>query len=196
MFDEYVRRVPYTDNMAMIGYQRVSTPQQKVDLQTDALLEAGCDRIFTETASGKNTERPQLHALLDYVRVGDTVVVWKLDRLGRSLTDLIRLVNDFQDRGVEFMSVTDGFDTSTPGGRLVFHIFASLAEFERSQIQERTRAGLAAARARGVVGGRHPSLNPDQAKAIHNMLASGQTISTIARTLGTSRATVYRHLAK
>ncbi|WP_420819134.1 recombinase family protein, partial [Nonomuraea lactucae] len=133
------------------------------DLQhDDALTRAGCARIYTDTASGASDDRPELTKALDYLRSGDTLVVWRLDRLGRSLKHLIDTINDLAGRGVTFASLTEGFDTATPGGELVFHIFGALAQFERRLIQERTRAGLDAARARGRGGGRRPSLTPTQ----------------------------------
>ncbi len=137
-----------------LGYARMSTLQQDEALQHDALYGAGCARIFVDTASGKRESRPALDALLEQARPGDTLVVWRLDRLGRSLRHLIETVADLEQRGVAFMSLTENINTSTPGGRLVFHVFGALAEFERDRIRERTAAGLAAARARGRVGGR------------------------------------------
>ena len=128
-----------------IGYARVSTREQNLDLQTDALRKAGCTRIFEETMSGAKRERPQLNSALDYLRAGDTLVVWKLDRLGRSVKDLVELVGELEKRGVHFQSVTDNIDTSTPAGRFFFHVMASLAQMERELLVERTRAGLEAA---------------------------------------------------
>ena len=134
------------------GYARVSTGDQTTDLQRDALEKAGCNRIFTDVASGAKAHRPELDHMLDLLREGDTVVVWKLDRLGRSMQNLVELINDFDTRGVQFRSLTEAIDTSTPGGTLIFNIFGSLAQFERDLIRERTRAGLEAARARGRTG--------------------------------------------
>jgi DNA invertase Pin-like site-specific DNA recombinase len=144
----------------LLGYARTSTTDQHLDLQIDALTVAGCYRVFTETASGARTDRPTLAQLLDQLRPGDTLVVWKLDRLGRSLRHLVDTVTGLADRGVGFRSLQESIDTTTPGGKLVFHVFAALAEFERDLIRERTTAGLTAARARGRNGGRPPVLDP------------------------------------
>ena len=179
----------------LIGYARVSTADQNLDLQSDALASAGCQRVFMDTASGSLADRPQLVACLDYVRGGDTLVVWRLDRLGRSLPHLIDTVRSLAERGVGFKSVQESIDTTTPGGRLVFHVFAALAEFERDLIRERTHAGLAAARARGRVGGRKPALTAAKAKAAKDLYdAGGTTVADIARVVGVSRATLYRNL--
>jgi DNA invertase Pin-like site-specific DNA recombinase len=142
-----------------IGYARVSTTEQNLELQLDALAKAGCDRIFEDQASGAKMARPGLDQALSHLREGDALVIWKLDRLGRTIRGLIELVGELRDRGIGFRSLTEGFDTSTPGGRLIFHIFAALAEMERDLIRERTQAGLAAARARGRNGGRKPKLS-------------------------------------
>jgi len=150
------------------GYARVSTADQDAQLQHDALTAAGCYRIFTDTASGSLQSRPELDKLLDQLRPGGTLVVWRLDRLGRSIRHLIDQLSELQDRGIEFRSLQENIDTPSPGGRLVFHIFASLAEFERDIITERTNAGLAAARARGRVGGRPPSLTGDKLATAKN----------------------------
>ena len=179
-----------------IGYARVSTLQQDEALQHDALLAAGCQRIFVDKASGKLESRPALDELLEQVRPGDTVVVWRLDRLGRSLRHLIDVVQGLQQREVAFVSLTEQIDTSTPGGRLIFHVFAALAEFERDLIRERTQAGLAAARARGRTGGRPTVWTPEKLRTAHTMRASGEyDVAGIARLLGVSRASVYRALA-
>ncbi len=176
-----------------LGYARVSTLDQDPALQLDALTAAGCDRIFVDKASGKLASRPALDDLLEQLRPGDTVVVWRLDRLGRSLRHLLETVADFERRGVSFISLTENIDTSTPGGRLVFHLFGALAEFERDLIQERTAAGLAAARARGRVGGRPTVWTPDKIKAAGAMQATGtHDVTSIARALGVSRASIYR----
>jgi DNA invertase Pin-like site-specific DNA recombinase len=181
--------------VSLVGYARVSTTDQKADLQDDALHQAGCDRVFVDQASGASVERPQLAAALDYVRDGDVLVVWRLDRLGRSLKHLVQVVADLEQRGVGFKSLTESIDTTTPTGRLIFHIFASLAEFERDLIRERTVAGLTAARARGRMGGRRPSLTPKKAQVARQMYDAGDsTVSEIAKVLGVSRATIYRHL--
>lgn len=177
------------------GYARVSTSEQDEALQLDALTAAGVDRIFTDTASGSTSSRPALDELLGQLRTGDTVVVWRLDRLGRSLRHLIDLFAELESRGVEVRSLTESLDTSTPGGRLTFHLFAAMAQMERDLIRERTNAGLAAARARGRVGGRPTVMPPEKASTARQMKSAGADVSTIARVLGVSRASVYRALA-
>ena len=146
----------------LLGYARVSTGDQSPDLQLDALRAAGCYRVFVDTASGALAARPELGKVLDQLRPGDTLIVWRLDRLGRSLRHLADTVTGLAERDVGFRSLQEAIDTTTPGGKLVFHVFASLAEFERDLIRERTQAGLAAARARGRNGGRPPVLDPGQ----------------------------------
>lgn len=179
----------------LIGYARVSTWDQTTELQLDALQDAGCLRVFEETASGTKTDRPQLAAALDFVRPGDTLVVWRLDRLGRSLKHLMETVAWLGDRDVGFRSLHESIDTTTSTGRLVFHIFGALAEFERDLIVDRTRAGLMAARERGSRPGRRPSLSSDQVAVVRQMAAEGRlTTSAIAEVVGVSRATVYRCL--
>lgn len=179
----------------LVGYARVSTQDQKPELQLDALRHAGCERIFEEKASGAQRERPELKAALDYVREGDTLVVWKLDRLARSLKQLIETVEALEERNIGFRSLTENIDTTTPGGRLVFHIFGALAEFERSIIRERTSAGLAAARARGKVGGRPPALRESDITAAKAMLADQCIpVKDIAQRLGVSVSTLYKHV--
>ena len=179
----------------LIGYARVSSNDQNLSLQLDALQEIGCSRIFEEKASGALDQRPELVRLLDHLREGDTVVVWRLDRLGRSLRHLIEVVGDLEARGVGFRSLTEGIDTSTAGGKLVFHLFGSLAEFERALIIERTKAGLAAARARGRKGGRPPKMTSEKLQVARSMYASREhTLASIAETVGVSRATLYRAL--
>src|ERR687894_1039466 len=143
-----------------IGYARVSTGEQTLDLQLDALQAAGCGKVYTETASGAKADRPVLDEVLSYLRGGDTLVVWRLDRLGRSLQHLIEVVAQLAVRGIGFKSLTEQIDTTTPGGKLVFHVFGALAEFERDLTRERTHAGLAAARARGRQGGRPSVMTP------------------------------------
>ena len=178
-----------------IGYARVSSQDQNPDLQLDALRAAGCKRIFVEKASGAQRERPELGAALDYMRSGDTLVVWKLDRLARSMKQLIETVESMEPRGIGLRSLTEAIDTTTAGGKLVFHIFGALAEFERAIIRERTRAGLEAARARGRQGGRPPKLTPQDLAAAKAMLADPSfTVADVARRLGVSPATLYRHL--
>ncbi len=181
--------------MALIGYARVSTRDQTVIAQRDALKAAGCDRLFEETASGADRDRPELKAALDYLRRGDTLVVWKLDRLARSLKQLIETVEDLESRNIGFRSLTEAIDTTTAGGRLVFQIFGSLAEFERQLIRERTRAGLEAARSRGRRPGRKPALGPKDIQAAKALLADRDiSVEDVARRLGVSQATLYRHI--
>ncbi len=180
----------------LIGYARVSTGEQTLDLQLDALAKAGCGKLFTETASGAKADRPVLEEVLGYVRSGDTLVVWRLDRLGRSLQHLIETVTALRERGIGFKSLTEQIDTTTPGGKLIFHVFGALAEFERDLIRERTNAGLAAARARGRTGGRPKKLADPKTLALAQALYDGGTtdVATICQTLGISRATLYRYL--
>jgi DNA invertase Pin-like site-specific DNA recombinase len=179
----------------LVGYARVSTQDQKPELQLDALRRADCERIFEEKASGAQRDRPELKATLDYLREGDTLVVWKLDRLARSLKQLIETVEALEERNIGFRSLTENIDTTTPGGRLVFHIFGALAEFERSIIRERTSAGLAAARARGKVGGRPPALRERDIAAAKAMLADQSIpVKDIAERLGVSVSTLYKHV--
>lgn len=177
----------------LLGYARVSTTEQDLALQLDALEAAGCYRVFRDIASGAKTARPDLDKLLDQIRPGDTLVVWKLDRLGRSLPHLVEVVNGLRDRGVHFRSLQESLDTSTAAGKLLFHLMAALAEFERDLIRERTNAGLAAARARGRKGGRPKALTPLQAMLARQMWEMREhPIAEIAGTLGVSRATIYR----
>jgi DNA invertase Pin-like site-specific DNA recombinase len=179
----------------VLGYARVSTLEQNEDMQQDALTAAGCARIYVDKASGKLGPRPALNAMLDQLRTGDTVVVWRLDRLGRSLRHLIDIFADLDNRGVSVRSLTESIDTSTPGGKLIFHLFGSLAEFERDLIRERTIAGLAAARARGRRGGRPTVWTTEKLSTARSMYEDGQhDVATIARVLGVSRASVYRAL--
>lgn len=176
-----------------IGYARVSTIDQNLDLQLDALKKLGCDHIYEEKASGKNKDRPELTHCLKSLRSGDTLVVWRLDRLGRSLQDLIHIVKTIESAGIAFVSISENIDTTTATGKLMFHFFGAMAEFERNLIQERTQAGLAAARARGRVGGRKPVLTDKQkAQAKAMMSDKSLTIADIANTLGVSRSTLYR----
>jgi len=179
-----------------IGYARVSTGEQTLDLQHDALTRAGCGKIYQETASGAKADRPVLDEVLSYLRGGDTLVVWRLDRLGRSLEHLIDVVAGLAERRIGFRSITEQIDTTTPGGKLIFHVFGALAEFERDLIRERTHAGLAAARSRGRVGGRPKKLTDrKQLELARTLYDGGQTdVETICRTLGISRATLYRAL--
>jgi DNA invertase Pin-like site-specific DNA recombinase len=179
----------------LIGYARVSTQDQTLDLQKDALKKIGCTKIFTDTASGTKEERKGLEDALNYVREGDTLVVWRLDRLGRSLKHLIETITELNNRNIGFKSLTENIDTTTSGGKLVFHIFGALAEFERDIIKERTNAGLLAARARGRKGGRPKSLTGKKtamAQALYN--DKNNTVDEICKTLNISRATLYRYI--
>jgi DNA invertase Pin-like site-specific DNA recombinase len=182
----------------LIGYARVSTQDQTLDLQKDALEKIGCTRIFTDTASGAKAERKGLEEAINYVREGDTLVVWRLDRLGRSLKHLIETISKLDNRKIGFKSLTENIDTTTSGGKLVFHIFGALAEFERDIIRERTNAGLQAARARGRTGGRPKakSLNTEKKVAMAQALYDDKnnTIDEICKTLNISRATLYRYV--
>src|SRR5512147_24180 len=179
----------------LIGYARVSTTDQTLDLQKDALQKAGCGRIFTDTASGAKAERTGLDEALNYVRPGDTLVVWRLDRLGRSLKHLIETITGLNNRKIGFKSITENIDTTTSGGKLIFHIFGALAEFEMDIIRERTQAGLTAARARGRKGGRPKSLTPKIAQMAEALYKDkNNTIDEICRTLNISRATLYRYI--
>jgi DNA invertase Pin-like site-specific DNA recombinase len=178
----------------LVGYARVSTDDQDLSLQRDALTVAGCERLFTDSMSGAKAERPGLAEVLDFCRAGDTLVVWRLDRLGRSLTNLIELLNLLAEKEIGFKSLSEQIDTTTSGGKLVFHIFGALAEFERELIRERTWAGLAAARARDRHGGRPRKIASErQLKMAQALYQDGShSIDDICRTLGISRATLYR----
>lgn len=180
----------------LVGYARVSTRDQSHALQLDAFAVAGIDRVFHEKATGAARDRPELKAAIDYMREGDTLVVWKLDRLARSTGQLIETVSDLEARGIGFRCLTQSeIDTTTAGGRLVFTIFGAIAEFEREVIRERTRAGLDAARARGRTGGRPPGLTPKDLDKARMLLRNPDiTVEEVARTLGVGAATLYRHL--
>jgi DNA invertase Pin-like site-specific DNA recombinase len=178
----------------LIGYARVSTHEQTLNLQRDALTKAGCNKIFTDTASGAKTERIGLEEALSYVRKGDTLVVWRLDRLGRSLPHLIATMTDLEERGIGFKSLTENIDTTTSGGKLIFHIFGALAEFERNLIRERTQAGLTAARDRGRTGGRPKALTGRKLTIAQDLYDKRYPIAEILQTLNISRATLYRAL--
>ena len=178
-----------------IGYARVSTQDQNLDLQRDALTRAGCDKIIEDTASGGKAHRSGLDRMRELLRAGDVLVVWRLDRLGRSLRNLIELLTELEQLGIGFQSITEAIDTTTPGGKLVFHIFGALAEFERNLIRERTNAGLAAARARGKKGGRRKKLNlQQQALAVDLYRQRKHSIDEICRTLGISKPTLYAYV--
>lgn len=177
-----------------IGYARVSTDDQNLDLQLDALKKAGCAQLFTDQVSGAAAVKTGLEAALGYLREGDTLVVWKLDRLGRTVKGLVELADLLNSRGIQFRSLTDGIDTSTAAGRFFFHMMAALAEMERDLIRERTTAGLAAARARGRKGGRKLKLDDAKRDAARKLLEAGTPAIDVAKTLGVGRATLYRHL--
>jgi DNA invertase Pin-like site-specific DNA recombinase len=186
---------PAQPSGALVGYARVSTSGQLLDRQLRALTEAGCIRVFSDKLSGRTADRPELAACLGYLRPGDTLVVPSLDRLSRSLQDLIGLVADLRRRGVGFRSLHEALDTTTPGGRLVFHVFAALAEFIRELIVEGTREGLDAARARGQRLGRPPALTAEQVRHARRLLSEpDNSVASIARLLGVSRSTLYAHL--
>lgn len=178
-----------------IGYARISTQEQNLDLQRDALSKAGCDRIIEDTASGGKATRTGLAQALDLLRQGDVLIVWRLDRLGRTLKHLIELMADLERKGIGFQSVTEAIDTTTPGGKLVFHIFGALAEFERNLIRERTQAGLQAARARGRHGGRPKALDEKQRALAVELYRQGKhTVDEICRTVGVTRPTLYAYV--
>lgn len=178
-----------------VGYARVSTADQDLAPQLDILHAKGCDPIYSEHASGKAADRPELANAMKALRAGDTLVVWRLDRLGRSLPDLIATINKLAQRAIAFESVTEAIDTTTAAGKLVFNIFASLAEFERHLISERTRAGLAAGRARGRMGGRPPALNSRQLREARLLLTDpNATVTEVAERYEVSRTTLYKGL--
>ena len=180
-----------------IGYARVSTDDQTLDLQKDALRRAKCREVYEEQASGKSADRPQLESCLKSLREGDTLVVWRLDRLGRNLADLVKLIAELEQRKVNFESLTEKIETNSPTGRLVFHVFAALAEFERNLIRERTVAGLTAARARGRKGGRPPKLSAKEIKTIRALLKTADIpVAEIAARFGIARSTLYRTILK
>lgn len=177
----------------IFGYARVSTDHQALDAQLDALKEAGAEKIFKEKKTGKTRERAELAKLLDQLRPDDVVVVTKYDRLARSLRDLIEIVDQIREKGAGFRSLGEDIDTTTPAGRLVFHVFGSIAEFERERIVERTKEGLAAARKRGRIGGRRPALNPEQKEAVRRMRdVEKRSLAEIARLFNVSKQTISR----
>jgi len=181
----------------LLGYARVSTTEQNPDLQVDELTAAGCWKVWTDHASGALDRRPQLDVVLEQLRPGDTLVVWRLDRLGRSLRHLIEVVTGLDERGVGFRSLRENIDTTTAGGRLVFHLFGALAQFEREIIRDRTVAGLTAARARGRVGGRPSKLTAEQVRQARRMYDARElTVEQIGAALGVSRTSIYRALGK
>lgn len=177
-----------------LGYARVSTVDQNLDAQLDALQAAGCARIWSEHASGADRNRGELAALLDHLRPGDVLVTTKLDRLARSVSHLVELSADLAARGVDLVILDQGIDTTTPSGRLMFNLLASIAEFERDLIRDRTRAGLTAAAARGRKGGRPVVCTPETVEAARTLMAGGMSVSAAARQLGVHRATLHRHL--
>jgi len=178
-----------------IGYARVSTADQNLDLQKDALAKAGCEKIIEDTASGGKQQRSGLERARELLRQGDVLVVWRLDRFGRSLKHLIELMSELERQGIGFQSVQEAIDTTTPGGKLVFHVFGALAEFERNLIRERTHAGLAAARARGRTGGRPKSLDARQkALAVDLYRQRNHSVAEICRTVGISKPTLYAYV--
>lgn len=178
----------------LIGYARVSTADQSLALQIDALQAAGCEKIYTDQASGARAARPGITDALSYARDGDTLVVWKMDRLGRSMKGLVDLAAELEARKVDLRSLTDGIDTKTAAGRFFFNIMAALAVMERELILERTTAGLAAARKAGRVGGRPRVMTPGKVSAARTLLAAGTPPKDVAATVGVSLATLYRHL--
>lgn len=181
--------------MMLVGYARVSTQDQNLDLQKDALTKDGCQEIFTDVASGAQAERDGLAQAIRFLRKGDSLVVWKLDRLGRSLKNLIENVNTLQERGVGFRSLRENIDTTTSGGKLIFHVFGALAEFERDLTRERTQAGLAAARVRGRHGGRPKALDEKRLALAVSLYNDGHNSPhDICAALHISKATLYRHL--
>src|SRR3982750_4741813 len=181
----------------LVGYARISTTDQTLNLQRDALLKAGCSKIFTDTASGAKAEREGLTEAISYVREGDTLVVWKLDRLRPPLKDLIERITQLNDRKIGFKSITENIDTTTSGGKLIFHIFGALAEFERDIIRERTNAGLEAARARGKLRGRPPALSAEKIKQARRLYAdTGTSVAEICKMLGISRHTLRRYVKR
>lgn len=179
-----------------IGYARVSTDDQNLDLQRDALTLAGCSTLYEETVSGRSANRPELENCLKALRSGDTLVVWRLDRLGRSLPDLVGIVSRLEQESIGFESINERIETFSAAGKLIFHVFAALAEFERNLIRERTKAGLEAARARGRKGGRKPVLTDGQVREIKALLRDPEIqVGTIARRYGVSRTTLYRYVS-
>ncbi len=180
--------------MALIGYARVSTVEQDTALQTDALRKAGCERIFEDTISGAKADRPGLAAALAYLRDGDVLAVWRLDRLGRSLPHLIETISALEARGIGLRSLTESIDTTTPGGRLIFHVFGALGQFERDLIRERTKAGLSAAAARGRKGGRRPVVTADKLQRARELIASGLNVREAAARLKVGKTALYAAL--
>ncbi len=181
--------------MTRVGYARVSTNEQDLALQRDALVAAKCDRIFEDRASGAKTDRPGLSEALAYLRDGDTLVVWKLDRLGRSMSHLIDTVKGLDARDIGLHSLSEQIDTATPGGRLIFHVFGALAQFERDLIRERTRAGLDAAQVRGRHGGRKPVVTEDKLRRARDLIAKGLTVREAASRVRIGKTALYKSIS-
>ena len=181
----------------LIGYARVSMDDQNLDLQEDALAKAGCEKIFKDQITGRSALRPGLEKMMEILREGDMLIVWRLDRLGRSLSHLIEWVRQLEEKKIGFISLTESIDTTTPSGKLIFHIFGALAEFERNLCLERTLAGLAAARARGRLGGRPPALNAKQQEVAVQLYGERKySIKEICRIMGISKPTLYSYVKK
>jgi DNA invertase Pin-like site-specific DNA recombinase len=176
----------------LIGYARVSTQDQNLELQLSVLNKIGCEKIYQDKISGAKNNRPGLQQALDELRKGDTLVVWKLDRLGRTVKGLIDLINQFHEKDIHFKSITDNVDTSTPSGRFFFHMMASLAQMERELVAERTKAGLASAKSQGRIGGRKRKMTKSKIESAKKLLASGMSPKDVARNLGVSIPTLYR----
>lgn len=181
-------------SMVNIGYARVSTLDQDTSLQINALQQFGCERIYEDKASGIKTDRPELLKAISYLREGDVLVVWKLDRLGRSMKHLIQIINDLEDHKIGFKSLTENIDTTTPGGKLVFHLFGALAQFERDLIKERTKAGLKAARDQGRIGGRPISMTDEKLRKAKEHLKNGLNVREAAARIKVSKTTLYKAL--
>lgn len=180
----------------LIGYARVSTDDQNLNLQHDDLKNIGCEKFFEDKITGSKIDRPGLVAAIEFARKGDVIVVWRLDRLSRSLKDLIQVVSDLELKGIGLKSIHESIDTTSSSGKLIFHIFGALAEFERNLIRERTHAGLKAARARGKMGGRPKKLNHEKAKLAHNLYnEKTRTIKQICELVGVSKPTLYKYLS-
>jgi DNA invertase Pin-like site-specific DNA recombinase len=181
----------------LIGYARVSTADQYLAMQEDALKHAGCEEVFKDIVSGAKTARPGLHSALSHLRKGDTLVVWRLDRLGRSLAHLIETIKELSDKGIGFKSLQEAIDTTTSGGQLIFHIFGALAQFERELIRERTQAGLKAARVRGRLGGRPVQLNSQEIRKLKKHYKKGElSVMEICKLFNITKPTLYRYLKK
>ena len=195
MLDPHDNRTMVLEMPTFIGYARVSTADQNLDMQVDALKAAGCHTVFTDVASGAKADRPGLDEALKYLRKGDTLMVWKLDRLGRTLAHLVKTVDELRDRGVSFRSLTDaGIDTATGTGKLMLNLFASLAEFERDLIRERTKAGLKYAASQGRQGGRRPVITPAKLEMAQQLIAKGRTVREAAAAIKVGKTPLYEAL--